>query len=54
MHVTMLLIKFMGTCEIALSRMPPNTFNDKLIYWSRFWLGAVRQQVITWANVDPD
>ena len=23
-------------------------------YWLRRWLGAVRQQAITWANVDPD
>ena len=22
--------------------------------WFRLWLGAVRQQAITWANVDPD
>ena len=23
-------------------------------YWFRLWLGVVRQQAITWANVDPD
>ena len=23
-------------------------------HWFRQWLGAVRQQAITWANVDPD
>ena len=23
-------------------------------HWFRYWLGAVRQQAITWANVDPD
>ena len=23
-------------------------------YWFRQWLGAVKQQAITWANVDPD
>ena len=23
-------------------------------YWFRLWLGAVGQQAITWANVDPD
>ena len=23
-------------------------------YWFRQWIGAVRQQAITWANVDPD
>ena len=23
-------------------------------HWCRLWLGAVRQQAITWANVDPD
>ena len=23
-------------------------------HWLRQWLGAVKQQAITWANVDPD
>ena len=23
-------------------------------YWFRYWFGAVKQQAITWANVDPD
>ena len=23
-------------------------------HWFRWWIGAVRQQAITWANVDPD
>ena len=23
-------------------------------HWFRWWLGAVRQQAITWAHVDPD
>ena len=23
-------------------------------HWCRLWLGAIRQQAITWANVDPD
>ena len=23
-------------------------------HWFRYWLGAVRQQAITWTNVDPD
>ena len=23
-------------------------------HWFRYWLGAVRQQAINWANVDPD
>ena len=23
-------------------------------HWFRLWLGAVRQQAITWANIDPD
>ena len=26
----------------------------KLQHWFRLWLGAVRQQAITWANDDPD
>ena len=39
--------------EIALMWMPQNLL---LIshHWFRFWLGAVKQQAITWANVDPD
>ena len=23
-------------------------------HWFRYWVGAVRQQIIAWANVDPD
>ena len=26
----------------------------KTQWWLRWWLGAIRQQAITWANVDPD
>ena len=47
-------IKFMSnSCEIDLSWMAQNTLM-KCQHWFRRWLGAVRQQAITWANVDPD
>ena len=34
--------------EIARRRLPKKSCQ----HWFRLWLGAVRQQVITWANVD--
>ena len=39
--------------EIALSWMPQNLTNEKSTL-VREWLGAVTQQAITLANVDPD
>ena len=36
-------------CEIALGCMPIISSQ----HWFRYWLGAVRQQAIIWANVDP-
>ena len=39
--------------EIILWRMPKHQIHDKST-WFRWWLGAVRQQAITWANGDPD
>ena len=32
--------------------MPLDLTDDQ--HWFRLWFGAVRQQAITWANVDPD
>ena len=31
----------------------PLDLSDNSQHWFRWWLGAVRQQAITWANVDP-
>ena len=51
-----ILIDFWGiTCEIALRRISMDFIDDKSILiqvlaWCR---QAVRQQAITWANVDP-
>ena len=40
-------------CQIALRWMSQNTMMISQ-HWFSSWLGAVRQQAITWANVDPD
>ena len=40
-------------CEIDLRRMPWSTFDESTLM-QVMALGAVRQQAITWANVDPD
>ena len=56
------------TCKVTLdiSRsptkimiMPSDVYQRALLmirsqHWFRYWIGAVRQQAITWANVDPD
>ena len=50
----MLWIKFMSAlCKIALRWVSQNTLDEEstLVRW---WLGAIRQQVITQTNVDPD
>ena len=45
-------IQFVSTyCKNALRWMQQNPFGDKS---TSGWLGAVRQQAITWANVDQD
>ena len=36
---------------IYFRRMPPSMIN---VHWFRYWLGAVRHQAITWANVGLD
>ena len=38
-------------CEIALRRYHWSSLITSQ-YWSRYWFGAVRQQAITWSNVD--
>ena len=38
------------SCKIAIRWRSQELTDDK----SRLWLGTVRQQAITWANVDPD
>ena len=43
--------------NVALVKLPSDECNWILLmisqHWFRYWLGAVRQQAITWANVDP-
>ena len=41
-------------CDIALGWMSQDPLLMISQHWFRLWLGAVRQQAITWANVDPD
>ena len=45
-----------ASCEIALIWMSLDFIDDQLtlvqVSWFRWWLGAIRQQTITWANVD--
>ena len=40
--------------DITPGRMPRNLFDDKSTLVQVIWLGAIRQQAFTWANVDPD
>ena len=40
------------SCELALRWMSLDLTGGQ--HWFRQWLGAVRQQAITWANVDPN
>ena len=44
--------------EVCLMKLPSDECHKALLmisqHWFREWLGAVRQQAITWANVDPD
>ena len=44
--------------DVSLVKLPSDECNWILLmisqHWFRYWLGAVRQQAITWANVDPD
>ena len=44
--------------EILLMKLSSDEYRWTFLmvsqYWFRWWLGAVRQQAITWANVDPD
>ena len=50
----MIRIKLVGiSCELTLRWMPQNVVVLNQHYF-RSWLGAVRQQAITWVSVDPD
>ena len=44
--------------DVSLVKLPSDECNWILPmisqHWFRWWLGAVRQQAITWVNVDPD
>ena len=44
--------------EVSPKKLPSDECHKTLLmisqHWFRWWLGAVRQQAITWANVDPD
>ena len=44
--------------ELSLMKLPSDEFHWTVLmisqHWFRLWLGAVRQQAITWAHVDPD
>ena len=44
--------------EVYLVKLPSDESHWTLLmisqHWFRWWLGAVRQQAITWVNVDPD
>ena len=44
--------------EVSLMKLLSDECHDTLLMisqpWFRWWLGAVRKQAITWANVDPD
>ena len=43
------------SCELAPRWMSLELTDDKSSqHWFRWWLGAARQQAITWANVYPD
>ena len=43
-------LRYRISCEIALRWLSLDLTDGKF----REWLGAIRQQAITWANVDPD
>ena len=44
--------------EVSVVNLPLDECHSTLLmisqHWVRWWLGAVRQQAITWANVDRD
>ena len=44
--------------EVSPTKLPSDECHKTVLmisqHWFRQWLGAVRQQAITWANVDPD
>ena len=44
--------------ELSLVKLPSGECHWTLLmttqHWFRWWLGAIRQEAITWANVNPD
>ena len=52
-RVIVKLIGVSASCEIVSCLMPENPLLLISKHWFRWWLDAVRQQAITWANVDP-
>ena len=40
--------------EVSLAKLASYACHSPHWWWFRLWLGAVRQQAIMWANVDPD
>ena len=54
MSLVTLLRMIFFTHKIAFSWMPLNLANGKSPSGFSWWLGAIRKQAITWANVDPD
>ena len=43
---------------VSLVKLPSSEYHWTLVviskHWFRSWLGAIRQQAITWTNIDPD
>ena len=51
------LLYWLVPSELLLIKSSDEWYRNLLMisqHWFRYWLGAVRQQAITWANVDPD
>ena len=40
--------------EVSHMKLPSDECHKTLLMISQQWLGAIGQQAITWANVDPD
>ena len=43
-----------GVSPVKLSSVPLVVISHRSQHWYRWWLGAVRQQAVTWTNVDTD
>ena len=61
-HLKQLQLQYPNTCYGLSLELPVKLLSGKCHgaalmisqHWFRWWLGAVRQQAITWANIDPD